>query len=69
MPEPVYVYCKPYKQDYHQRHRRLPARKEGSLGKRDVRFGKMVVETRVCSLDCIVFGKVGGDVDVWRVWI
>jgi len=29
----------------------------------------MIVKTGVCCLDGIVFGEVGGDVDVWRVWI
>lgn len=29
----------------------------------------MVEESGICGLDGVVFGKVGGDVDVWLVGI
>ena len=29
----------------------------------------MVEESGICSLDGVVFGKVGGDVDIWMVGI
>ena len=34
-----------------------------------VRFGEVVVETRVCGLDGVVFGKVCRDVDVGGVGV
>jgi len=34
-----------------------------------VRFGEVVEESGICGLDCVVFRKIGGDVDVWLVRI
>jgi hypothetical protein len=35
----------------------------------EVRFGKIIVKTGVSCLNCVVFGKVGRDVDIRRVRI
>lgn len=35
----------------------------------DVRFREMFVKSGICCLNCVVFGEIGGDVDIWRVGI
>lgn len=32
-------------------------------------FGEMFVEPGICRLDGVIFGKISGDVNVWRVWV